>query len=147
MYSLFPRLSFIPCLAIAACLTPTDPIISAAIVGMSSFRYFDLCIDHTEGGTYATKHVPLALRRILLAESAANDGLAFPFLTMSLYLLVYPWRAGVMHWILIGCLCTCLEILCWEKGTHEFLLDQVILGTAIGVILGSCRLISCATAT
>jgi len=54
----------------------------------------------------------------LLAESAANDGMAFPFLTMSLYLLLYPWRVGVMHWILVGCL------------------YQVILGAAIGVVLG-----------
>lgn len=30
---LFPSLSFISCLAISACLTPTDPVISAAIVG------------------------------------------------------------------------------------------------------------------
>jgi NhaP-type Na+/H+ or K+/H+ antiporter len=37
IFILFPRLSFVPSLAIAACLTPTDPIISAAIVGMSVF--------------------------------------------------------------------------------------------------------------
>lgn len=30
---LFPILGFVVCLAIASCLTPTDPIISAAIVG------------------------------------------------------------------------------------------------------------------
>ena len=33
MSVLFPPLSFLSCLAIAACLTPTDPVISAAIVG------------------------------------------------------------------------------------------------------------------
>lgn len=33
MLALFPTLSFLSCLAIAACLTPTDPVISAAIVG------------------------------------------------------------------------------------------------------------------
>ena len=32
---LFPQLDFISCLAISACLTPTDPIICAAIVGKS----------------------------------------------------------------------------------------------------------------
>lgn len=31
--ALFPKFTTISCLAIAACLTPTDPIISAAIVG------------------------------------------------------------------------------------------------------------------
>ncbi|KAK0485683.1 Sodium/hydrogen exchanger [Armillaria novae-zelandiae] len=30
--ALFPGLNFVPCLAVAACLTPTDPIICAAIV-------------------------------------------------------------------------------------------------------------------
>jgi hypothetical protein len=33
MHGLFPSLSIVSCLAIAACLTPTDPIIAAAIVG------------------------------------------------------------------------------------------------------------------
>lgn len=103
LYGLFRQLNFISCLAIAACLTPTDPIISAAIVG----------------GKYARKHVPLNLRQILSAESAANDGLAFPFLTVALYLtLDSSWRIGIMHWILIG----------W--------LYQVILGTIIGAALG-----------
>jgi NhaP-type Na+/H+ or K+/H+ antiporter len=31
--ALMPNLNFVSCLAISACLTPTDPIISAAIVG------------------------------------------------------------------------------------------------------------------
>jgi len=33
MFLLFPSLSFISCLVISACLTPTDPVISAVIVG------------------------------------------------------------------------------------------------------------------
>lgn len=33
MLLLFPSLNFVSCLVIAACLTPTDPVISAAIVG------------------------------------------------------------------------------------------------------------------
>lgn len=35
VYVIFPPLNFISSLAIAACLTPTDPIICAAIVGKS----------------------------------------------------------------------------------------------------------------
>jgi hypothetical protein len=31
--ALMPNLNYISCLAISACLTPTDPIISAAIIG------------------------------------------------------------------------------------------------------------------
>ncbi|KAF8070225.1 Cation/H+ exchanger [Lyophyllum atratum] len=103
IFGLFPQLNFISCLAIASCLTPTDPIICAAIVGQS----------------YAKKHVPLNLRQILSAESAANDGLAFPFLTIALYLtLDSTRRAAVGHWFLIG----------W--------LYQVIMGTVIGALLG-----------
>ena len=34
---LFPKLNFISCLAISACLIPTDPIICAAIVGATVF--------------------------------------------------------------------------------------------------------------
>lgn len=30
---LFPSLNFVSCLAVSACLTPTDPVISAAIIG------------------------------------------------------------------------------------------------------------------
>ena len=33
IFVVFPNLNFISSMVIAACLTPTDPIISAAIVG------------------------------------------------------------------------------------------------------------------
>lgn len=103
MRALFPRLTYLSCLAVAACLTPTDPIICAAIVG----------------GKFAKKHVPLNLRHILSAESAANDGLAFPFLTLSIYLSVDSTsREAIGHWFLIG------------------ITYQVILGTVIGSVLG-----------
>ncbi|KAF8906575.1 Sodium/hydrogen exchanger family-domain-containing protein [Gymnopilus junonius] len=101
--ALFPQLNYISCLAISACLTPTDPIICAAIVG----------------GKFARKHVPINLRQLLSAESAANDGLAYPFLSLSLYLTLDKTReAAITHWVLIG----------W--------LYQVILGIVLGAILG-----------
>ncbi len=34
IFVVFPPLNFVSSLVVAACLTPTDPIISAAIVGM-----------------------------------------------------------------------------------------------------------------
>ncbi|KAI0819315.1 Sodium/hydrogen exchanger family-domain-containing protein [Trametes gibbosa] len=103
IFAIFPPLDFISSLVIAACLTPTDPIISAAIVG----------------GKFATNHVPLNLRRILSAESAANDGLAYPFLSISVYLTTEASkRVAVGKWFLVG----------W--------LYQVILGTLIGAVLG-----------
>lgn len=60
----------------------------------------------TIGGKFARKHVPINLRQILSAESAANDGLAYPFLSLTLYLtLDASSSVAVSHWILIGWLC------------------------------------------
>ncbi|KAJ7753933.1 Sodium/hydrogen exchanger family-domain-containing protein [Mycena maculata] len=103
LHGLFPNLVYISCLAIAACLTPTDPIICATIVG----------------GKYALKHVPRNLRLIISAESAANDGLAYPFLSISIYLTVEASRrVAIGKWFLVG----------W--------LYQVILGIVLGTVLG-----------
>jgi len=33
IYALIPDLTFLSSLAVAACLTPTDPILAAAVVG------------------------------------------------------------------------------------------------------------------
>ncbi|KAF8814876.1 hypothetical protein BYT27DRAFT_6962753 [Phlegmacium glaucopus] len=100
---LFPRFHFISCLAISACLTPTDPIICSTIVG----------------GKFAKNYVPEKLRHLLSAESAANDGLAYPFLTLSLYLTIESSRGvAITRWLLIGCL------------------YQVLFGAIMGAILG-----------
>ncbi|KAJ7477707.1 Sodium/hydrogen exchanger family-domain-containing protein [Mycena latifolia] len=104
--ALFPDLVFTSCLAIAACLTPTDPIICATIVDRP-------------GGKYALKHVPRNLRLIISAESAANDGLAYPFLSIAIYLTVETSRrAAIGKWFLVG----------W--------LYEVILGILLGALLG-----------
>ncbi|KAH9948975.1 Sodium/hydrogen exchanger family-domain-containing protein [Amylocystis lapponica] len=103
IYGIFPPINFISSLVIAACLTPTDPIICAAIVG----------------GKFAKKHVPQNLRRILSAESAANDGMAYPFLSISIYLTVdISTRDAIGKWFLVG----------W--------LYEVILGVVLGAVLG-----------
>ena len=72
IYALIPGLDFLSSLAIAACLTPTDPILAAAVVG----------------GRFAEKHVPEHLRHLLAAESGVNDGAAFPMLFIALYLIL-----------------------------------------------------------
>ncbi|KAK7050604.1 Na-H-exchanger domain-containing protein [Favolaschia claudopus] len=103
LHGIFPNLVFISCLAIAACLTPTDPIICATIVG----------------GKFAIKHVPRNLRLLISAESAANDGMAYPFLSVSIYLTVEASRrVAIGKWFLVG----------W--------LYQVILGTVLGALMG-----------
>ncbi|KAG1775339.1 Sodium/hydrogen exchanger family-domain-containing protein [Suillus placidus] len=101
--ALFPGLNYISSLCIAACLTPTDPVTCAAITR----------------GKFATQHVPVNIRRILSAESAANDGLAYPFLAISIYLTVETSvRTALGKWFLVG----------W--------LYQVIIGTILGAVLG-----------
>ncbi|KAL5485193.1 hypothetical protein ACEPAI_7835 [Sanghuangporus weigelae] len=100
---LFPALDFVSSLVIAACLTPTDPVLSATIIG----------------GKFATRHVPAHLRHLLSAESAANDGLAYPFLSISIYLATESSTSVAFgKFFLIGCL------------------YQVILGTVLGAVLG-----------
>lgn len=90
IYALIPGLSFLSSLAVAACLTPTDPILAAAVVG----------------GKYADKHVPAHLRHLLAAESGCNDGAAFPFLYIALYLITESSdRHAVQDWFLITWLC------------------------------------------
>ena len=114
IFVVFPNLNFISSMVVAACLTPTDPIISAAIVGMSHPVQW-LCHSYNlkPGGKFATKHVPLNLRRLLSAESAANDGLAYPFLSISIYLTVESsTRVAIGEWFLVGWLCTFSYLLC-----------------------------------
>ena len=90
IYALIPGLDFLSSLAVAACLTPTDPILAAAVVG----------------GKWADKHVPAHIRHLLAAESGCNDGAAFPFLFISLYLIIDKTTGqAVKDWILILWLC------------------------------------------
>lgn len=56
--------SFTKALIVAACLTPTDPVLSASVLGEAHF----------------SQRIPQRVRRILSAESGCNDGTAFPFL-------------------------------------------------------------------
>ncbi|KIK63818.1 hypothetical protein GYMLUDRAFT_40904 [Collybiopsis luxurians FD-317 M1] len=103
IYALIPNLNFLSSLAVAACLTPTDPILAAAVVG----------------GKYADKHVPAHIRHLLAAESGCNDGAAFPFLYIALYLILdRNTGSAIRDWFL----------LLW--------LYQVTLGIFIGACLG-----------
>ncbi|KAI0087886.1 Sodium/hydrogen exchanger family-domain-containing protein [Irpex rosettiformis] len=103
IYALIPKLNFLSSLAVAACLTPTDPILAAAVVG----------------GKYADKHVPAHLRHLLAAESACNDGAAYPFLFIALYLIIDKTTGeAIGDWF----------VLLW--------LYQVIMGIVLGALIG-----------
>lgn len=79
VWAMVPSLSFIHSLAVGACVTPTDPVLSNSIVK----------------GKFADKNIPKALQRIIIAESGANDGLGYPFLFFSLYLIKYVELRGI----------------------------------------------------
>ncbi|OAA69244.1 Cation/H+ exchanger [Akanthomyces lecanii RCEF 1005] len=73
MWTLIPGISFLQAAAIAACITPTDPVLSTSIIK----------------GRYADENVPTELQQLIIAESGANDGLGYPFLFIALYLIKY----------------------------------------------------------
>ncbi|EIN12795.1 hypothetical protein PUNSTDRAFT_60619, partial [Punctularia strigosozonata HHB-11173 SS5] len=103
IFALIPGLSFLSSLVVAACLTPTDPILAAAVVG----------------GKYADKHVPAHLRHLLAAESGCNDGAAFPFLFIGLYLVLDNTTGeAIKDWFL------------------QLWLYQIILGVVFGALVG-----------
>ncbi|KAF7296573.1 Na-H-Exchanger domain-containing protein [Mycena chlorophos] len=103
IFALIPGLDFLSSLAVGACLTPTDPILAAAVVG----------------GKYADKHVPAHIRHLLAAESGANDGAAFPFLFLALYLILdASTHTAIKDWFL------------------KLWLYQIILGVCIGSTIG-----------
>lgn len=79
VWAMVPHLSFLHALAIGACVTPTDPVLSNSIVK----------------GKFADANVPKPLQKIIIAESGANDGLGYPFLFLALYLIKYNGHQGV----------------------------------------------------
>ncbi|KAI9785492.1 MAG: hypothetical protein M1839_009233 [Geoglossum umbratile] len=79
IYALVPHLNFIHALAVGACVTPTDPVLSNSIVK----------------GKFADQNVPKGLQKIIIAESGANDGLGYPFLFIALYLIKYNGEHGL----------------------------------------------------
>ncbi|KAG0352484.1 hypothetical protein BGZ54_002758 [Gamsiella multidivaricata] len=74
IWALIPDLGFIESMVLAACVTPTDPVLSNSVVK----------------GRFAEKHVPPRIRHLLSAESGINDGMGLPFLYLGLYLLREP---------------------------------------------------------
>lgn len=78
VWAMVPNLSFLHSLAVGACVTPTDPVLSNSIVK----------------GKFADKNVPKDLQQIIIAESGANDGLGYPFLFFALYLIKYVGSGG-----------------------------------------------------
>ncbi|BFZ57683.1 Na+/H+ antiporter [Savitreella phatthalungensis] len=103
IYALIPDLSFVESLVIAATLAPTDPVLASSVVGKGKFA----------------ERVPGHIRNLLSAESGCNDGMAFPFLYIGLYLLIdINGAKAVKEWVLITILYEC------------------IFGVVLGIIIG-----------
>lgn len=87
-------LDWLESLCVAACVTATDPVLASSVVGKGKFA----------------KRVPKHLRDLLSAESGCNDGMAFPFIYLALYIIHYRSEAKqvAFHWIVISVLYECV---------------------------------------
>lgn len=103
IWIVLPGLNFSASLLLSACITATDPILAQSVVS----------------GKFAER-VPGHLRNLLTAESGCNDGMAFPFIFLSMNLILHSGNAGeiVKDWICVT------------------LLYECIFGCILGVIIG-----------
>ncbi|POS88196.1 Cytochrome P450 [Erysiphe pulchra] len=95
---MIPPLNWLDSLCIAACVTATDPVLASSVVGKGKFA----------------RRVPKHLRDLLSAESGANDGMAFPFIYLALYLIedrhdankvAYSWFVlTILYECVFGCI-------------------------------------------
>ncbi|KAI0900842.1 Sodium/hydrogen exchanger family-domain-containing protein [Annulohypoxylon nitens] len=112
VWALLPHLPFLHALAIGACVTPTDPVLSNVIVK----------------GRFADHNVPKDLQTIIIAESGANDGLGYPFLFLALYLIKYIGDGGANESGGAG-----LAIGLWFGETWGY---TIILSIVYGAVIG-----------
>lgn len=94
IWKLVPSLRWVEALVIAACITATDPVLASAVVGKGKFA----------------QRVPGHLRNLLSAESACNDGMAFPFAYLALLCILHEGhtRDIAFHWIVITVIYECV---------------------------------------
>lgn len=99
------KLKFTTALIIAATLTPTDPVLSASVLGEAKF----------------SQRIPSRLRQLLSAESGCNDGSAFPILYAALFAVTKPSAGSAIKWWFI-------EVILWQC------LLGIIVGAVIGFV-------------
>ncbi|QLG74484.1 hypothetical protein HG535_0G03670 [Zygotorulaspora mrakii] len=93
VWIVMPALNFADSLLVSSCITATDPILAQSVVS----------------GKFAQR-VPGHLRNLLSAESGCNDGMAFPFIYLSLNLIIHAGngREIVKDWICVTILYECI---------------------------------------
>jgi NhaP-type Na+/H+ or K+/H+ antiporter len=99
------KTSWTTALIVAACLTPTDPVLSASVIAEARF----------------SQRIPKRIRHLLAAESGSNDGTSFPFLYAALYAAMASSTAqGVRWWV--------TDLLLWQC------MMGIVVGIAIGTV-------------
>ncbi|CAG8532925.1 720_t:CDS:10 [Gigaspora rosea] len=101
---LLPNLSFLESLMIASCIAPTDPVLSNTMIK----------------GRFAQQYISVDLRDLISGESAANDGLGFPFLYIAIYLSKMSPGEAFGKWLLV--------VVCYQ------VILSILIGFAIGYI-------------
>ncbi|CEH12125.1 Na /H antiporter [Ceraceosorus bombacis] len=94
IWAVIPGVSPLVALAVASCATPTDPVLSNAIVK----------------GSFAEAYVSPRIRNLISAESGANDGFGLPFTFLALNLIqkastaeaLKSWALEVVLWSVVG---------------------------------------------
>ncbi|KAJ4295027.1 Na+/H+ antiporter [Kalmusia sp. IMI 367209] len=88
------HLNWLDSLCVAACVTATDPVLASSVVGKGKFA----------------KRVPKHLRDLLSAESGCNDGMAFPFVYLAIYIIRYRHHPNevAFHWFCVSILYECV---------------------------------------
>ncbi len=114
VWAMVPKIGFLASLAVGACVTPTDPVLSNSIVK----------------GKFADQNTPKPLQQIIIAESGANDGLGYPFLFLALYLIKYVGSGGAGH---PGGAALAMKYWFLETWGYTIILS-VIYGAAVGWI-------------
>ncbi|KAJ3185938.1 hypothetical protein HDU85_000852 [Gaertneriomyces sp. JEL0708] len=106
-FALFP-LPFLECLLLGASLMATDPVLASSIVR----------------GTLAEKYLPSRVRNILMAESGANDGIAYAVFMMPLLLMRVGIKSRESPGHAIG------------RWIYEILLYEIMLAVLVGAAIG-----------
>jgi NhaP-type Na+/H+ or K+/H+ antiporter len=103
--ALIPGTTWPSALLMAACLTPTDPVLAASVLSGSQF----------------STRLPTRIKHLLSCESGCNDGSSFPFLYIGIAILTNK-SAGptIRDWFLITILYQCVL--------------GIVIGLAIGFI-------------
>lgn len=87
LYLLFDMFSFAECLLFGAIITPTDPVVASTIVT----------------GEKAKKYLPASIRNTISFEAGVNDGLAYPIVIFSVFLVTtsdFPLQEWIFHTVL-----------------------------------------------